>query len=73
MVSKFSDIIRDSQNNTFLLQKKLINMLREYFSLRMQLKIGQLKKLHLLKKSRYDIAFLKFYLSQKKSVDKKRI
>lgn len=67
MVNKFSEITRNSQrSSTLLLRKQLMDQLREYFSLRIQLKMGQLKQLHLLKKSRREIATLKFCLSQKK-------
>lgn len=70
MVSKFLGNIKNSQDKISLLNKKLINILREYFNLRIQLKMGQLKQLHLLKKSRRDIVSLKSYLSKNKNIDK---
>lgn len=70
MVNQFSEIIKNGKYNTFLLQKKLISVLREYFNLRMKFKMGQLKQLHLFKRIRYNIALLRFYLSQNKNINK---
>lgn len=46
----------------------LLNLLNEYLNLRVQSKLGKLKKLHLLKKTRRNIAAIKYRLSQKKDV-----
>ena len=47
------------------LHSELLNLLREQFSLRMQAASGRLKKTHLLKKVRSDIARIKTLLTEK--------
>lgn len=66
MVNKFLEIVKKNKGDVLSLYEKLINMLRECCILRMKLKMGQLKQLHLLKKLRRDIAFVKYYLSKNK-------
>ncbi|QJC29123.1 50S ribosomal protein L29 [Enterobacteriaceae endosymbiont of Plateumaris rustica] len=48
------------------LNKELLSLLREQFNLKIQLKSGNLKQTHLLKKSKKNIAIIKTILSQKK-------
>lgn len=66
MANNLLEILEKNHGNLLLIQKKLINMLREYFSLRMQSKMGQLKQLHLLRQSRRNIASFKSNLSNNK-------
>lgn len=44
------------------LQINLLSLLREYCNLRVQYKLGQLKQLHLIKKTRREIASVKYRL-----------
>lgn len=53
------------------LQIDLLNKLREYFNLHTQAKLGQLKQLHLLKKTRRHIARMKSCLLNKQDFYKK--
>jgi len=48
------------------LNKELLNLLREQFNLRMQFVSGKLKKPHLLRKVRLNIAQVKTLLTEKK-------
>lgn len=50
------------------LNAELLNLLREQFSLRMQLTTGQLDKPHSIKQVRRDIARVKTVLNQKAGV-----
>ncbi|QJC29571.1 50S ribosomal protein L29 [Enterobacteriaceae endosymbiont of Plateumaris pusilla] len=50
------------------LRKELLNLFREQFNLKIQLKSGNLKQTHLLKKSKKNIARIKTILSQKKII-----
>lgn len=44
---------------------ELINLMREQFNLRMQISSGQLKKTHLLKQARRNVARVKTLITQK--------
>lgn len=72
MIIKLSNIDKTNKNDGFVLNKKLLGMLNELLILRVQLKMGQLKQLHLLKRLRYDIAVLKFVLSKNWNFYKKK-
>ncbi|URJ25692.1 50S ribosomal protein L29 [Blochmannia endosymbiont of Camponotus sp.] len=64
-------LLNQKKNDTVTvtsLQSELVKALREHFNLRIQLKSGQLKQLHLLKKVRRNIASIKNYLSNNKKV-----
>ncbi|URJ25276.1 50S ribosomal protein L29 [Candidatus Blochmannia ocreatus (nom. nud.)] len=65
--NKLKKIYNEATNNVSS-QLELINMLREYFNLRLQLKSNQLKQPHLLKKVRRNIASLKHYLSKNNNI-----
>ncbi len=47
------------------LKQELMALRKEQFSLRMQKKMGQLPKTHLVKKARRDIALIKTILKEK--------
>ncbi|QJC31704.1 50S ribosomal protein L29 [Enterobacteriaceae endosymbiont of Donacia tomentosa] len=51
--------------NNMELEKELLNLAREQFNLKIQLKSGNLKQTHLLKFSRRNIAKIKTILSQR--------
>lgn len=55
----------DSNIDNKFLYVKLHDVLREYCKLRIQLKLGQFKKVHLFKKLRYEIACIKLRLFKK--------
>lgn len=59
---KFSNL---KEENVTLLQTDLLKQLREQCNLRMQLKLGQLKKVHMLRKIRRNVASIKNGLSAK--------
>ncbi|QJC36970.1 50S ribosomal protein L29 [Enterobacteriaceae endosymbiont of Donacia vulgaris] len=60
---KINEIIK--KNNTDL-KNELLSLSREQLNLKIQLKSGNLKQTHLLKKSRKNIARIKTILSQRK-------
>lgn len=67
MVNKF---LYTKPNLSQFSRMDLINLLRDYCNLRIQAKLGQLKKLHLLKKKRREIAMIQYYLPYKKFIKK---
>ncbi len=52
------------------LKTELLNLRKEQFNLRMQKKIGQLQKSHLIRNARLDIARLKTVLNEKRLTEK---
>lgn len=52
------------------LQKELLDLRKEQFNLRMQKKIGQLPKSHLIRKAKKDIARLKTVMNEKRLEEK---
>ncbi|QJC36560.1 50S ribosomal protein L29 [Enterobacteriaceae endosymbiont of Donacia simplex] len=60
---KINEIIK--KNNTDL-KNELLSLMREQLNLKIQLKSGNLKQTHLLKKSRKNIARIKTIISQRK-------
>lgn len=60
----------DYNTSSELLKIKLIETLRKHFDLRMNLKIGKLKQLHLIRLSRRNIALIKTYISKNENIDK---
>lgn len=53
------------QDSVVSLQVELLRKLREKFDLLMQLKLGQWKKVHMLRTVSRDIASIKYLLSKK--------
>lgn len=62
---KFIKLLNLKEKNTVSLQAELLKKLQEKFNLRIQLKLGQLKKIHILKKTSRNIASIKHCLSKK--------
>lgn len=58
--------LKDNKVSISFLQAKLFKKLREQFDYRVQLKLGQFNKCHVLKKIGRDIASIKNVLSKKK-------
>ncbi|QJC30008.1 50S ribosomal protein L29 [Enterobacteriaceae endosymbiont of Plateumaris sericea] len=54
------------KKNNQELKKELLDLFKEQFNLKIQLKSGNLKQTHLLKKSKKNIARIKTILSQKR-------
>ncbi len=52
------------------LKKELLDLRKEQFNLRMQKKIGQLPKSHLIRKGKKDIARLKTVMNEKRLSEK---
>lgn len=65
-MKKFMQLLNLKENNNILsLQEELLKKLRDHFNFRMQLKLNQLKKFHMLKIVRHDIASIRNCLSKK--------
>lgn len=61
----------DLRNKTIdELKKELLDLRKEQFNLRMQKKIGQLPKSHLIRKTKKDIARLKTVMNEKRLTEK---
>ncbi|UDG79356.1 50S ribosomal protein L29 [Candidatus Ecksteinia adelgidicola] len=54
------------EKNTKELNAELLNLLREQFNLRIQKVSNQLKKTHLLKKTRRNLARVKTFITEKR-------
>ncbi|MFT8229823.1 MAG: 50S ribosomal protein L29 [Enterobacterales bacterium] len=58
--------IKNIHNKSYIdLKKELLHLLREQFNLKMQIKSNQLKKTHLLKETRKNIARIKTLITRK--------
>lgn len=64
-MKKFTKSLNLKKGSVTLLQKELLKILREQFNFRMQLKLGQLKKVHILRETRRNIASIKHSLFRK--------
>ncbi len=54
------------------LKKEFLNLLKEYFYLKMKLSTNKLKKTHLISNCRKNIAFIKKIIYEKKKNEKKK-
>jgi large subunit ribosomal protein L29 len=58
------------KKSTEELKKELLDLRKEQFNLRMQKKIGQLPKSHLIRNAKKDIARLKTVMNEKRLTEK---
>lgn len=63
-MKKFMRSLNVKENNITVLQDELLKKLRKQFNVRMQLKLGHLKKIHILKTVSREIASIKYFLSK---------
>jgi len=52
------------------LKQELLNVRKEQFNLRMQKKMGQLPKSHLIRKTKKDLARIKTIMNEKRLIEK---
>lgn len=64
-MKKFMQFLQVKENNCISLQEELLKKLREQFNIRMQLKMNQYKKVHMLRVLSRDVASIKNFLSTK--------
>ena len=63
---KYAELVNQSRED---LHKKMLELLRDQFNLRVQKAAQQLKQTHLIKKNRKTIARIKFLLGNKMSAE----
>lgn len=71
MINKFFESLK-KKNKSSLSSNNMLDMLRNYFNLRVQAKLGKLNQLHLLKKTRRQIASIKQIFASNMNSDNNR-